>query len=143
MDKDKMKHEGQRIGFLVAAGMSAYVLIISTLCYLKFHTYSYTDFDLAVHAQSIWNILHESMDSSILGIPFLGNHMVLILYLVTPLYAPWSNPLLLLYLQTAVLSLGVPLVLYWKSTNTDHRNFDVDLTISDGDTLYSGEALAR
>ncbi len=62
-----------------------YVLFFSYICYLKFNSYNYTDFDLAVHSQVLWNILHGSIYSSILGIDFLGNHMHLILFLIAPI----------------------------------------------------------
>lgn len=74
---------------------------------MKFASFSYTDFDLAVHDLAIWNILHGSIFNSILGIPFLGNHMHLILLLIAPLYLIFNSPLTLLLLQTASLALAV------------------------------------
>lgn len=91
---------------MVLAAIAGYAFLLGWIGQAKYRAFGYTDFDLAVHAQSVWNILHGSMDSSILGIPFLGNHMALILYLVAPLYALCSSPLLLLHLQTAILALG-------------------------------------
>jgi len=76
------------------------------LCWRKFISFSYHDFDLAVHAQSVWNILHGSLDCSILGVPFLGNHFVLILFLIAPLYALFPSPLFLLFLQSLLLGGG-------------------------------------
>jgi uncharacterized membrane protein len=85
---------------------AVYALVLCMACHTKFVNYGYGDFDLAVHSQSMWNILHGSFDSSILGIPFLGNHMVLILFLLAPLYGIFSSPLMLLYLQTIALAAG-------------------------------------
>jgi uncharacterized membrane protein len=91
---------------LVAGAITIYMLLLGLISYLKYSYYGFSDFDLAVHAQSTWNILHGSIDSSILGIPFLGNHMTLILFLIAPFYAIFPSPLLLLHIQTAVLAMG-------------------------------------
>lgn len=91
---------------LVFAGIAAYCLLIGHACFSAYGAFSYGDFDLAVHTQSLRNILHVSLDSSILGIPFLGNHMVPILFLTAPVYAIFPSPLTLLCLQTLALALG-------------------------------------
>ena len=95
-----------KTGSIVAVGITLYVTLLCWTCHVKFQHYEYGDFDLALHAQSMWSILHGSLDCSILGIPFLGNHMVFILFLIAPLYAVFPSPLLLLYLQTLALGLG-------------------------------------
>ena len=74
-------------GRIVAAFSLAYAAILGVACYLKFATYQYTDFDLAVHAQSVHNMLRGSMDCSILGTSYFGNHMAPILALAAPFYA--------------------------------------------------------
>ena len=104
----KQHHPFRRKGgaWFVLAGMAVYILLLCWTCYAKFSAYGYADFDLAVHAQSVWNIVHGSLDSSILGIPFLGNHMVLILFLIAPLYTLFPTPLALLYVQTVILAAG-------------------------------------
>lgn len=91
---------------LVLLASLAYAVVLSLACYEKYRGVAYGDFDLAVHAQSVWNILHGSVDSSIFGISFLGNHMVLILFLVAPLYAVFMSPAFLLVLQTVLLASG-------------------------------------
>jgi uncharacterized membrane protein len=90
----------------VAVAAAIYAAIMCRACHQKFVNFGYADFDLAVHTQSVWNILHGSLASSILGIPFLGNHMVLILFLLAPFYAIFPSPLLLLYTQTIALAAG-------------------------------------
>ncbi|MFC1463086.1 DUF2079 domain-containing protein, partial [Verrucomicrobiota bacterium] len=75
-------------------------------CHIKYLALGYHDFDLAIHSQSVRNITRGSGDCSILGIPFLGNHMVLILFLLAPAYLVFSSPLLLLYIQTLVIAAG-------------------------------------
>lgn len=89
---------------IAAAAYAAIFMIISTI---RFNLFMYGDFDLAVHAQTMHNILRGSAESSILGVPFLGNHFVLILYLLAPIYAVWASPLALLWIQTLALAAGV------------------------------------
>jgi uncharacterized membrane protein len=98
-----------------------YVLIFGYIFYfclisaIKFYAYSFYDFDLAVHALSIWNIVHGSIFNSILGIPFLGNHLNLILFLLAPVYFIFPHPFTLLFIQTLFLGLGaVPIYLLAK-----------------------------
>ncbi|MBT3191013.1 MAG: DUF2079 domain-containing protein, partial [Verrucomicrobia bacterium] len=86
--------------------MLLYTLLLGATCQLKYAHLAYDDFDLAIHTQSLSAILRGSADSSILGIPFLGNHMVLILYLIAPVYKLFSSPLLLLHIQTVALAAG-------------------------------------
>lgn len=85
--------------------IALYLFYFGLISIMKFNSFAYYDFDLAVHDLSIWNILHGSIFNSILGIPFLGNHMHLILFLVAPLYAIFNHPLFLLLLQTAALGM--------------------------------------
>ncbi|HAJ56849.1 MAG TPA: hypothetical protein DCL35_03655 [Candidatus Omnitrophica bacterium] len=82
-----------------------YVVFFSVISYLKFDSFSYGDYDLAYFDQIIWNILHGSVFSSILGIVFLGNHMQLIWFILAPFYWLFPHPLTLLFLQS--LFLGV------------------------------------
>lgn len=98
--------KGGMCGLAVLAAAACYTIILGAICGFKLHNAGYTDFDLAVHTQSLWNICHGSLQSSILGISFLGNHMALILFLITPIYALFSTPLTLLLIQTAVLASG-------------------------------------
>ena len=91
---------------LVASFLMLYAALLGTACYLRFESFQYTDFDLAVHSQSLNNMLRGSLDCSILGIPYFGNHMAVILYLVAPLYAVFPSPVTLLLLQSLVLAAG-------------------------------------
>ena len=104
--KIEIKSSISKYAMLLATCIFIYITILCSAAYLKFIYFKYEDFDLAVHSQSIWNICHGSFDCSILGIPFLGNHMTLILFLIAPFYAIFPSPLLLLYLQTLVIALG-------------------------------------
>jgi len=86
--------------------IAAYAIILSTASYFMYCNFHYEDFDLAIHTQSVRNILHGSIDSSILGIPFPGNHMALILFLISPVYAMFPSPLTLLYIQSIIVAAG-------------------------------------
>jgi len=90
----------------VATLIGLYIVLQWLISMARLFGFGYNDFDLAIHTQSVRNILHGSLDSSILGIPFLGNHFCPILFLVAPLYALFPSPLLLLLLQTVGLGLG-------------------------------------
>lgn len=102
-----MKRNYSDIYILAAvwALISFYIFTFCLISYLKFTYFGYGDFDLAVHAQTIYNIIHGSIYSSILGIGFLGNHFNPILFLIAPL-AIFNTPLVLLYLQSIMLGLG-------------------------------------
>jgi uncharacterized membrane protein len=89
---------------------------------LRYRAFKYADFDLAIHSQTIWNILHGSVYSSILGIPFLGNHLNLILFLLTPFYIIFSSPLTLLLLQSLFLGLAV-IPLYFLARDILDKKF--------------------
>ena len=86
--------------------VTAYVLLFFTWCCLKYYGFAYNDFDLAIHDQTIWNILHGSIYNSILGTDFLGNHVHFISFLVAPFYFLIPHPLFLLFIQTVFLAAG-------------------------------------
>ena len=90
---------------IVWLSIAAYVLCFGYLSFLKYQSFGYQDFDLAIYSQTLWNILHGSIYSSILGIDFLGNHAGFIVFLIAPLYFVFKSPLTLLFIQS--LSLGV------------------------------------
>ncbi len=89
-----------------------YIVFFSCVAILRYHSFDFTDFDLSVDAQSLWAIWHGSIDSSILGMPFLGNHLNLIFFPLAPFFALAPSALTLLILQTVCLGLGaVPVFL--------------------------------
>src|SRR5208283_2855085 len=91
---------------ILTLSAAAYVLLYSFSCCLKYYGFVYDDFDLAIHDQIVWNILHGRIFISILGIDFLGNHVHLISFLVAPFYWFVPHPLFLLFLQTVFLAAG-------------------------------------
>jgi uncharacterized membrane protein len=132
----EMKKESLNLKILWLS-ISAYAFYFCFLSILKLISFSYYDFDLAVHTLTVWNIIHGSIYNSILGIPFLGNHMQPILFLIAPLYAIFPHPQTLLLLQTLFLSLGAfPLYLIAKK----RIGSDFALIIALGYLLYPGLA---
>jgi uncharacterized membrane protein len=83
-----------------------YVALLATLCFLKYRAFAYWDFDLAVHSQIMWNLLHGSLYNSILGVNFFGNHVHPISFLLTPFYLLFPHPFTLLFLQSLALGAG-------------------------------------
>jgi len=102
----RLNKEHQAFGGLVSMFL-LYVVWFSTWCFFKFHFFIYDDFDLAIHDQIIWNILHGGIYNSILGTDFLGNHAHFISFLVAPFYCFYPHPEFLLFLQTLFLAAGI------------------------------------
>jgi len=93
----------------------SYIFYFCLISLIKFYAYNFYDFDLAVHALSMYNIIHGAIFNSILGIPFLGNHLNLILFLLAPVYFVFQHPLTLLFMQTFFLGFGaLPIYLFAK-----------------------------
>ncbi|MFH0940669.1 MAG: DUF2079 domain-containing protein [Candidatus Omnitrophota bacterium] len=90
---------------LLWAFIGIYVSCFSVISFLKFYSFSYTDYDLAYFSQIVWNICHGSLYSSILGMVFLGVHVQLIWFIIAPIYFVLPHPMTLLILQS--LALGV------------------------------------
>jgi uncharacterized membrane protein len=106
-NRNRWMMERRTSWWLAAAGFAAYTVLFSFFCAQKYRSFSYHDFDLAVHAQGMWNLLHGSLHNSILSIPYLGNHMHLIMFFALPVYALWTSPVALLFLQTLALGAAV------------------------------------
>ncbi len=101
---------------LIWAAIILYAAFFSYISILKYQNFIYNDFDLAIDAQSLWNIIHGSLYSSIHQMVFLGNHMRIILFLIVPFYAIFPSPILLLLIQSIFLGLAAyPLYKITKS----------------------------
>ncbi|MDE2222775.1 MAG: DUF2079 domain-containing protein [Candidatus Omnitrophica bacterium] len=106
-DKTARMLTGNSAFRILSISAAVYVLVFFSWCCLKYYGFDYNDFDLAQHDQIIWNILHGRIFNSVLGIPFLGNHVHFISFLAAPLYWLFPHPLFLLLLQTLFLAAGV------------------------------------
>jgi uncharacterized membrane protein len=101
---------------ILASLIIAYVLVFSTLSLLR-HVNFYTDIDLAIFTQVMWNTCQGRwFESTLLWgsyESFLGHHFSPALLLLTPLYCLWPDPAVLLVLQSILLAVGViPIYLY-------------------------------
>ncbi len=94
--------------YLVLLFIIAYLATFSTIAYLKYRSFSFYDIDLSVLNQTAWNTVqgkiigHTPGEATILN----GGHVFLILLLIAPLYALFTSPLTLLFLQTLALASG-------------------------------------
>jgi len=71
------------------------------VCFQKYATFAYHDFDLAIFNQVMRNTIRgDFFQSSIVGGVYLRDHVPLILVLFLPFYALFQSPLFLLVLQT-------------------------------------------
>ncbi|MDD5691896.1 MAG: DUF2079 domain-containing protein [Candidatus Omnitrophica bacterium] len=94
-------------GHLLWASILSYILVFGYLCFLKYHSFNYLDWDLA----SDVIVLRNSVSGRFLYYPFLeqiifGAHLYLIIFLILPLYALFQSPLTLLFLQSIFLGLA-------------------------------------
>lgn len=64
---------------LVCILVAVFAIAYCSACIIKFRYFLYWDIDLAHHVQECHNILHGSLDNTLLGINFLGNHFALII----------------------------------------------------------------
>ncbi|MDP8266734.1 MAG: DUF2079 domain-containing protein [Candidatus Aceula meridiana] len=115
--------------YLVWSCIAIYAIAFFSCSALRFFAFDYYDMDFAVYAQIIWNILHGSLNSSVLGINFIGHHVHLIAFPVALIYKIIPHPLTLLFLQTLVLALGAyPLYLIGRHAIGPRLAFAVSAT---------------
>ena len=91
---------------VVWAMMALYAAVYITLCVVKYVSFLYSDFDMAIDAQAAYLIPRGSSHSSILNMNYFGNHLRLLILPIVPIYAMLPSPVTLLVLQTVVLALG-------------------------------------
>ncbi len=91
---------------ILAVMVVLWAAVFSSVAFLKYRYYLYSDIDCALFIQIVDGILHGSLFSSIRGMNWLGDHSSLILFLVAPVYALLRHPLTLPVVQCVVLALG-------------------------------------
>lgn len=104
---------GLFITLLLAGGYALFMSILTVARHNSFMTHA---FDLGIHDQAIYNILHGGvMRTTLYGpyaIDYIGDHFSPILYLLAPIYALFQDARTLLVLQSLFLAAGaVPLYL--------------------------------
>lgn len=95
-----------KIQYALWSCMALYIIAFFSCSAFRFFAFDYYDMDFAVYSQIIWNILHGSLNSSVLGVNFIGHHVHLIAFPIALIYKIIPHPLTLLFLQTLVLALG-------------------------------------
>lgn len=90
---------------LVWALISSYILFFGYISFLRYRCFDYGDMDLAIYSQMLWNIIHGSLHSTIIGVNLLGHHAH-VLFLIAPVYFLFQTPLTLLFIQTFFLAIA-------------------------------------
>jgi uncharacterized membrane protein len=113
-----------------------YVLYFSVASLLRYSNFYTGRFDLGNMDQAVWNTIHGRIfqitdPNGTATISRLAFHADFILILISPLYLIWSNPQMLLLLQTVVLALGA--VFVFLIANNLLRSKNLALTFS---TIY-------
>ncbi len=75
--------------FIAWAGLLSY----------KYFFFGYTDWDLALYSQVMWNLCHHSLHNSLFGMNFLANHAEYISFFIIPIYFIDPHPLTLVFLK--------------------------------------------
>jgi len=88
-----------------------YILYYVTASFLRYDNFYTGRFDLGNMDQTVWNTIHGRIfqltdPNGTNSISRLSIHADFILILISPLYLIWSNPRMLLLLQTIVLAIG-------------------------------------
>lgn len=92
-----------------------YMLVFGALSILRHESFHSGGYDLGIFDQIVWNSLHGRLfqNSIMIDSPsFLGHHFSPILLGLVPLYALWSDPRVLLVVQTFALAVAA-LPMYW------------------------------
>ncbi len=99
---------------IVWMGVIVYTVFFTTISFLRYESFSYSDFDLAIFVHECWKILHGSANISVLNnAPIWGDELELISFpnsLVFYFFA--CNPKILLFLQSFLLgAAAIPIFL--------------------------------
>jgi uncharacterized membrane protein len=112
---------GLIVTLILTAGYAIFMSVLTVARHNSFMTHA---FDLGIHDQSIYNILHSGyMRTTLYGpyaINYIGDHFSPILFLLAPAYAVYQDARTLLVIQSFFLAAGaVPLyLLTWKKTRS-------------------------
>jgi uncharacterized membrane protein len=90
----------------VLALTALYIIFFSVVGALRYKYFDFGDYDFAIYAQVLWNLLRGTTFSSILGLSYLAGHTGLILFFIIPFYFVIKTPVLLLIIQTIAVASG-------------------------------------
>lgn len=124
------KHEALLVVFVLL-----YFVYMTSASFLRFDNFYTGKFDLGNMDQTVWNttqgrIFEFTNPNGTNIISRLAFHADFILVLVSPLYFIWSNPKMLLLLQTLVVSFGAVFVFLISKQVLKNRNISIALSIA-------------
>ncbi|MFA4853825.1 MAG: DUF2079 domain-containing protein [Candidatus Omnitrophota bacterium] len=115
---------------LLWASILSYILVFGYLCFLKYQSFNYTDWDLAGDAVVFWSSIHgKLLYYSFLEQIIFGAHLYLIIFLILPIYAVFQSPLTLLFLQSIFLGLAA-FPLYLLARSRLNKTFSLSIAIA-------------
>ena len=95
----------RRQWWLIAAIGTVFGLVVGGLQWWKYVHFGYNGLDLGIYSQTVWSLANgRGFASSIHDPSYLGDHLELWLVPISWLYRLWSSPLLLLWVQTALIA---------------------------------------
>ncbi len=115
--------------------VSLYIFYFTSISFLRYDNFFTGRFDLGNMDQTIWNTVHGRIfqftdPNGTDTISRLAYHADFILILISPLYLIWSNPKVLLLLQSFVLGLGAYFVYQISKDILKNRNISLILALS-------------
>lgn len=111
-----------------------YIFYFTTVSFLRYDNFYTGRFDLGNMDQTVWNTSHGRIfqltdPDGTNNISRLSVHADFILILISPLYFIWSNPKMLLLLQTIILALGSIFVYLTAKEVIKNKNFSLMLSV--------------
>jgi uncharacterized membrane protein len=86
--------------------IAAYGIIFSFFCIRKYITFGYRDWDLAIYANILWNLVHGKVYSSLFANNFLLDHSSMIAFVIAVPYFIFRHPVFLLVLQSFAIAVS-------------------------------------
>jgi uncharacterized membrane protein/pimeloyl-ACP methyl ester carboxylesterase len=116
-----------RYAITLAVFIALYVTYFTAASFLRYDNFFTGRFDLGNMDQTVWNTIHGRIfqltdPNGTTNISRLAFHADFILVLIAPFYLIWSNPEMLLLLQTIVLGLGAVFVYFIAKNIIKNRN---------------------
>ena len=109
-----------------------YVFYYTTASFLRYDNFYTGRFDLGNMDQTVWNSIHGRIfqltdPDGTNSISRLSVHADFILILISPLYLIWSNPKMLLLLQTITLAIGGIIIFFLSKNILKNKNISLIL----------------
>ena len=126
----KYKYEVTLVSFVII-----YIIYFTSTSFLRHDNFFSGRFDLGNMDQVVWNTINGRIfqltdPNGIDTVSRLSFHADFILILISPLYFIWSNPKMLLLLQTILLSLGSIFIYLIARNILKNKNISLVLSIS-------------